>query len=204
MATVKIEEYTGVRHVMMAQIEIKEDGSEEWGAPERMAGLQAVNQTLNESSESRYYDNVAAIIEDVEGDDSYSFVVSVPALETRAKIEGRSYDKNTGALIGTPKKKPYFGVMFIGEKTGGVEELVVIYKGKFSGGAATRNTRTNSAGGTNLTYDYTSVYTTKKYTVGEEEKPVKNLVVPLTDELETLMETVFITPDKLKTAAASA
>ena len=109
MEGIKFEEYSGVEHLVIAPLEekIQEDGSviEEYGEVQRLSGVQKVSGEVNESTETHYYDNMSAIVVDSEGDDAYTLVVSIPNKKTRALIEGTTYDEETGALIGSKKRK---------------------------------------------------------------------------------------------------
>ena len=160
---ITFDEFYGVRNLMIAPITIADDGTETWGTPQRLAGVQAISSETSESSETHYYDNQGAVVVSSEGDDTYTLTVSVVNKKTRALIEGTYYDEATGALIGTPKNKQYFAMGFIGNTVNNVEEFVWVYKGKFTGGAVSRNTRSDSPETTNMEYTFTSIATTKEF-----------------------------------------
>lgn len=198
----KFEEYRGIRRLVIAELieEVQEDGStkETYGPVQPLSGVQKVSGEVNESTETHYYDDMAAIVVDSEGEDNYTFVVSIPAKKTRALIEGTTYDEATGALIGTKKKKKYFAVGYIADKINGVEEYNWIYKGKFSGGSKTHDTKTNGTEATNMEYTYTSIHTATKY----EKAGGGNCKYLSVDndgkaDLSTFFEKVT-TPDELK------
>lgn len=163
----KFEEYRGVENLVIAELTEKtgEDGKiiERYGPVQRLSGVQQVSGEVNENSETHYYDNMSAIVVDSEGEDTYTLVVSVPSKKTRALIEGLTYDENTGALIGTKKNKKYFALGFIANKTSGVDEYNWIYKGKFSGGAKTHDTKTDGTDTSNMEYTYTSIHSATEY-----------------------------------------
>lgn len=164
------EEYRGVENLVIAELTetTGEDGKivETYGPVQRLSGVQQVSGEVNESSETHYYDNISAIVVESEGEDTYTLVVSVPSKKTRALIEGLTYDEETGALLGTKKKKKYFALGFIANKTSGVDEYNWIYKGKFSGGAKTHNTKTDGTDTSNMEYTYTSIHSGTKYEKG--------------------------------------
>lgn len=167
---INFEEYAGVRNLVISELDIAADGTETYGAVEPLSGVQAVSGEVNESSETHYYDDMAAIVVDSEGEDTYTLTVSVVNKRTRAKIEGLTYDEQTGALIGTKKKKKYFALGFIGGKLNGYDEYNWIYKGKFSGGAKTHNTLTDGVEATNMEYTYTSIHSGTKFAKGGNAK----------------------------------
>lgn len=163
----KFEEYRGIRNLVISELteEVQEDGTvkEVYGDVQRLSGVQQVSGEVNEATETHYYDDMAAIVVDSEGEDTYTLVVSIPAKKTRALIEGTTYDETTGALIGTKKKKKYFALGYIADKLNGDEEYNWIYKGKFSGGNKTHDTKTDGAEATNMEYTFTSIHTSTKY-----------------------------------------
>ena len=204
---IKIDEYVGVSGLVIAEMtetinEETGEVTETYGEVEPLAGVNSVSGEIAEASETHYYDNMGAVVVDSEGDDTYTLVVSVPAAKTRAKIEGTMYDNETGALIGTPKVKKYFALGFIGLKASGVKEYNWVYKGKFSGGSKTLNTKSDGTEATNMEYTYTSIHTGAKFTK-TGNKPCKYLSVEDDGkaDLDSFFDTV-VTPDNLKAKAA--
>ena len=169
------QEYRGIRGLVLAEV-TKDDTSEytteKW---EELSGVQSVAVAKNESSETHYYDNLAAIVIDAEGADELTLVVSILANKTRAKIDGVEYDQTKDMIINTPKKKKYFALGYIGEKTDGTEEFNILYKGKFSGGGETHNTKDDGTEATNVEYTFTAIHTTAKIYNGKPAKSAKVL-----------------------------
>ncbi len=164
----KFEEYRGVRQLVLAPMtetvdETTGEVTETYGTVQPLSGVQQVSAEVNESSETHYYDDMAAIVVDSEGEDTYTLVVSIPSKKTRALIEGTTYDEETGALIGSKKQKGYFALGFIADKLNGTEEYNWIYKGKFTGGSRTHDTKTDGTEATNMEYTFTSIHTSTKY-----------------------------------------
>lgn len=198
-------EYRGVRGLVIAEV-TKDDSSgytaKEW---EELSGVQAVAVAKNESSETHYYDNLAAIVIDAEGADELTLTVSILANKTRAKIDGVEYDLTQDMIVNTPKKRKYFALGYIGEKTDGTEEFNILYKGKFSGGGETHNTKNDGTEATNVEYTFTAVHTTAKIYSGKSVKSVKvpastkvteaNVFGTFTDGVSTLDP---LTPDEIK------
>ena len=198
-------EYRGVRGLVCAEV-TKDDSSgytaKEW---EELSGVQAVAVAKNESSETHYYDNLAAIVVDAEGADELTLTVSILANKTRAKIDGVEYDQTQDMIVNTPKKRKYFALGYIGEKTDGTEEFNILYKGKFSGGGETHNTKDDGTEATNVEYTFTAVHTTAKIYSGKSAKSVKvpastkvteaTVFGTFTDGVSTLDP---LTPDEIK------
>lgn len=162
---INFDEFYGVRNLVIAPVTINADGTETWGEAQRLSGVQTISKEVTETSETHYYDNQGAIVVSTEGDDTYTLTVSVVDKRTRALIEGLSYDEATGALIGTKKnKQQYFALGYIAETVNGTEEFVWVYKGKFSAGSTTHNTKSDSVDTSNMEYTFTSIHTSKEFT----------------------------------------
>ena len=203
-----INEYRGVRGLVFAKITEQNSTytAEMW---RRMSGVQGIVDTPNESSETHYYDNKAAIVIDAEGGDDVTLTVSAPNNETKAILDGVHYDADKDMIINIPKKREYFAIGYIGEKTDGTEEAVIHYKGKFSGGAVTRNTKNDGTEATNLEYTYTGVHTTNGIvTIDGISKSAKKVTIPLSETVtEAMVFGTFtddissvkpLTPDEIK------
>ena len=170
-------EYRGVRGLVIAEIEDGEAYTP--SAWQELSGVQSVAVSKNESSESKFYDNAARIVIDAEGADEIALVVSILANKTRALIDGVEYDDKADMIINTPKKRKYFALGYIGEKTDGTEEFNICYKGKFTGGGETHETKTDGTESTNVEYTYTSIHTSAKIrTSGANKVTVKSIKVP--------------------------
>ena len=205
-------EYRGIRGLVFAKV-TKDDTSaytpDVW---QELSGVQSVAVAKNESSESHFYDNAARIVIDAEGADELTLVVSVLANKTRAILDGVEYDETADMIMNTPKKKGYFALGYIGEKTDGTEEINIFYKGKFSGGGETHNTKDDGTEATNVEYTFTAVHSTFKIaTVGAVKQSVKSAKFPIkgkvteaaifgafTDGKSTLKP---LTPDEIKALA---
>lgn len=208
-------EYRGVRGLVCAEVEEDNGTVYSTKAWRVLSGVQSVATSRSESSESKYYDNSARIVIDAEGADEVTLVVSALDNETRALIEGNDYDETLDMITETPKKKKYFAIGYIGEKTDGTEEFVICYKGKFTGGNITRNTKNDGTESTNVEYTYTGIYTATPVRTKADGTKVsaKSATAPLTSTLtETMIFGTFaddtstvtaLTPDEIKALKAA-
>lgn len=177
-------EYRGVRGLVIAEITDGENYTPQvW---QEFSGVQSVAVSKNESSESKFYDNAARIVIDAEGADEITLVVSVLANKTRALIDGVEYDEKTDMIINTPKQRKYFALGYIGEKTDGTEEFNICYKGKFTGGGETHETKTDGTESTNVEYTFTAIHTSAKIRTKTDgtKITVKSIKVPATKVTE--------------------
>lgn len=169
-------EYRGVRGLVCAEILSDKNDTYTTGKWTQLSGVQSVGFATSQSSETKFYDNIAALVANAEGADTISLVVSVLDNKIKAFIEGTSYNEDKDMVIGTPKQTKYFALGFIGKKTNGVEEIRILYKGTFTGGDATHATENDGTDSSNVTYTFTSIHTaTKIYTENGIKKPVKNV-----------------------------
>lgn len=171
-------EYRGVRGLVIAEIVDGEAYTPQtW---QELSGVQSVAVSKNESAENKFYDNAPRIVVDAEGADEITLVVSVLANKTRALIDGVDYDEKTNMIINTPKKKKYFALGYIGEKTDGTEEFNICYKGKFTGGGETHETKTDGTESTNVEYTFTAIHTSAKIRTRTDKTKVtaKSVKVP--------------------------
>lgn len=205
-------EYRGVRGLVIAEIA---DG--ETYAPQtwqELSGVQSVAVAKNESSESKFYDNAPRIVIDAEGADEITLVVSILANKTRALIDGVEYDEDTDMIVNTPKQRKYFALGYIGEKTDGTEEFNICYKGKFTGGGETHETKTDGTESTNVEYTFTAIHTSAKILTKADgtKATVKSIKVPAsTTVTEAAVFGAFtsgvstvspLTPDEIKALTA--
>lgn len=179
---IAMHEYRGVRMVCGAEVTEGADGYV-GGNWRRLFGAQGITVTPNESSETHYYDNRAAIQIDTEGAIEVAMTVSIPELKTKAWLDGKTITTN-GLYVGTPKKGGYKAVCFIGAKDDGAEELNIFYKGKFTGGETTHNTKDDGTEATNTTYNFGSIFTANNIAKNEkgEDVPCNRVIVPLDDK----------------------
>ena len=209
-------EYRGVRGLVMAEVTQDDTDTYTTAEWEELSGVQSVGVSKSESSEAHFYDDAARIVIDAEGADELTLVVSILANKTRAKIDGVEYDSEKDMIINTPKKKKYFALGYIGEKTDGTEEINIFYKGKFSGGGETHNTKDDGTEATNVEYTFTGVHTTAKiYTKDGAKNTVKSAKFPVDSTKGVTESAVFgtftagvstldvMTPDEIKALSAS-
>lgn len=207
-------EYRGVRGLVLA--EVTADGDNYTPAVwQELSGVQSIGVSKNESSESKFYDNAPRIVIDAEGADEITLVVSVLDNKTRALIDGVEYDETADMIVNTPKKRKYFALGYIGEKTDGTEEFNICYKGKFTGGGETHETKTDGTESTNVEYTYTAIHTTAKIRTNSDgtKATAKSIKVPASKKItEAAVFGTFtsgsstikpLTPDEIKALAAA-
>ena len=205
---IEFNNYRGIRDLVIAPLTIENGGSgaitESYGAVVPLSGVQGVAKAEDQGADTVFYDNGARIAIDYEGADTYTLTVSVTDLKTRALIEGRTYDETKKALIGTPVKKGYFALGYkaglVGDAGEEAEEFVWVYKGKFTGGDTTHNTKANNTDSTNVTYTFTSVLTSTEYQLTDGKHAAKYAVIRDDHPKAAEFFSTVVTPDKITVA----
>lgn len=196
----KYNEYRGVTDVVIAPMTISPEGAESYGTVIPLAGVQSLDFSVSESEESHYYDNGARVVVSASGADTYNLTLSVPDPKIRALIEGVTYDETKQAYVKTKPVKKYFALGFKVGLAGddeGLEEYTWVYKGKFSTGGVTHDTRDDGTSATNCSYTFTSIDTGTKYALTEGSHSVKKATILSTHaKAATFFDTVT-TPDKI-------
>lgn len=211
----KVFEYRGVEGLVMAEVltdDNEEGGGYGTGPVEPLAPVAEIGKTVEVSSESKYYDNQPMLNISGEGPDEISITCAGLPLATLAKITGKSYNEQTGALIDGPRKTRYFAIGYKTKDTDGKYRYVWRYKGTFAIPDETNATEDGGTETNNTTLTYTGIYTTHKFAngmLGDDgttwvAAPVKGQVVSDREGLADL-ETFFTkvtTPDDLKKKTA--
>ena len=197
----KIDEYRGIRGLVAA--EITEDSLDNFttGAPFAVAGVASLTRTTETSSETKFYDNVPAIVLDSTGSDEVTIGTSVIPFDVLAKLTGQVYDDELGMFIEGERETKYYAIGYITEKTDGTEVFVWRLKGKFNVPDSTHNTKNDGTDAEGQELVFTGINTTHKFTAtGKTAKAVNvDTSVNAVDE-GTFFETVQ-TPDTIVVGA---
>lgn len=179
-------EFRGCRNLVYAEITTDDNeasGGYVTGAVKQLAPVAEISKTVETSSESKFYDNVAKMVIDSEGSDTVTFTIAVPPDEVLADITGRVYDAAKKMFIEAPRKTKYFAVGYIlGEvgSDGEDEKFVWRYKGTFAQPDETSATKDNSTTSNNMSLVFTGIYTDHEFTNGGGtgvKKPAKSAFV---------------------------
>jgi phi13 family phage major tail protein len=159
----EIWEWRGVEGLVAAEV-IKDDKeSFECGEVFDIAGVAELSRTTENSSETKYYDNVPALVIDSVGADTVTCSVSGIDLDVLAKITGQHYDEELGVLVEGEREAKYFALGYRTKKTNGAEVLVWRFKGKFSMVDSTHSTQTAGTEANGQEVVYTGISTTHKF-----------------------------------------
>lgn len=174
----EIFEYRGVENLVCAEV-LTDDNETEGGYTTGnvfdLAGIAELGRTTENSSETKYYDNVPALVIDSVGADTVTCSVSGIPLDVLAKITGQKYDETLGVLVEGEREAKYFALGYKTKKTNGDEVYVWRLKGKFSIPDSTHSTQTAGTESNGQEITYTGISTTHKFT--KTGKPAKAINV---------------------------
>ena len=193
-------EFRGVEGLVVAKILTDTTEAFETDTPRPFAGVRNIEKTKETASETKYYDNIPAIVISSEGPDEIKMLCSVTDLEQDAYLEGKIYDETTGTFIDGDTEPGYYAIGYVTKDTKGNDRYVWRYKGTLSKGAETHITEDNGTESNGVEWTFTGIKTTHKFAKGGN---CKGIVVDTSKNLADVtgfFETVT-TPDDLKTKA---
>lgn len=203
----EIVEYRGVTDLVIAEVltdNNKEGEGYTTGEVIELAGVGEISKTTSNSSESKYYNNMAAIVINSTGADEIKCSVSVIPQDKLAVITGQDYDEETGTLIEGERKVKYFALGYKTKKTNGDEIYVWRHKGTFNIPDNTHATENDGTDSNGQEVTYTGISTTHKFTkTGKVAKAINVDVAKDRADVSTFFDTVT-TIDTLKKIAIEA
>ena len=164
-------EFRGCRRLVYAEVTTDNNetsGGYITGEVKTLAPVAEISKNVETSSESHYYDNMAATVINSEGADEVTFTIAVPSDEVLAEITGRVFDSTKKMFIDAPRKQKYFAVGYIlGEKGDGDDERFVWrYKGTFNIPEETSATEDDGTSANNMSLVFTGIYTQHEFANG--------------------------------------
>lgn len=164
MAKAEIAEYRGCENLVYAKITKDDSEKYETGEVKELAGLAEVGVTVEQSSETKYYDNNPALVLKGQGAETRTFTIDHLPLSLLAELTGQSVDEETGAILGGGDvENPYFAVGYMTEVTSGVKTYKWALKGTFAIPDETNTTKNGGTDSNNLSLVYTGIATTHKF-----------------------------------------
>ncbi len=197
----EIVEYRGVTDLVIAEVltdNNKEGEGYTTGEVIELVGVGEISKATSNSSESKYYNNMAAIVINSTGADEIKCSVSVIPQDKLAFITGQDYDEETGTLIEGERKVKYFALGYKTKKTNGDEVYVWRHKGTFNIPDNTHATENDGTDSNGQEITYTGISTTHKFNkTGKVAKAINVDVAKGLADVSTFFDTVT-TIDTLK------
>lgn len=197
----KTVEFRGCDNLVIAEVTADDLGNDYTaGAVTSLAPVAEISKTVENSSETHYYDNTGMIIIRSEGSDEITLTVPALPLSTLAMITGKTIDPATGAFIDGEAVEKYFAIGYRLRLTDGTYRYVWRMKGSFSIPDETSATENDGTDTNNQELTYTGVKTVTKFNNGGRAKAV---VIDERDglaDVSTFFDNV-VTPDTLSDLA---
>lgn len=170
-----IKEYRGIRDLVAAELLTDTLDTLTYGTPFPVAGIAELSKTTENSSESHYYDNIAAIVIDSVGADEVTCSMSAIPLDVLARLTGQYYDEATKTFVEGEANRPYFAIGYVTEDTSGNEVYVWRHKVKCSIPDSTHSTKNDGTDANGQELVFTGIHTTHKFTkTGKTAKAINH------------------------------
>lgn len=190
-----IQEYRGIRGLVAA--ELTKDATDEitYGTPFALAPVAEISRTTETSSESKYYDNVPALVIDSTGADTVTISTAAIDFDVLAKITGQIYDTDKGMFVEGERTAKYFAIGYITKKTDGTEVFVWRLKGKFNIPDSTHATENAGTDANGQEIIFTGVNTAHKFTETGKTAKAVNVDTSVNAVVESTFFGTVQTPD---------
>lgn len=171
-----VEEFRGTDKLCYAKV-LKDNDTDGYvtGEVKILAPVAEISKTVETASDTKFYDNKAALTINAEGADTIT--VTIPALDlpTLAEITGKDYDADAGAFMDGEATPAYFALGYRLRLTDGSYRYVWRYKGKFAIPDETSQTENAGTDSNNQQLTYTGIETI--HTFLKPQKSQKALVL---------------------------
>lgn len=186
MGSSKTVEFRGCDNLVIAEV-IADDLTNAYtvGAVEPLAPVAEIAKTVENSSETHYYDNTGMIIIRSEGSDEITLTVPALPLRTIAKVTGKTIDPATGAFIDGESVERYYAIGYRLRLTDGTYRYIWRLKGSFNIPDETSATENDGTDTNNQQLTYTGVKTVTRFSDG---KRAKGIVIDERDGLADVSE----------------
>lgn len=166
-------EFRGCDNLVCAEVLTDDlDSTYSVGSVMTLAPVAEISKTVENSSETHYYDNVGMIIIRSEGSDEVTLTVPALPLATVANLTGKQIDDATGAFIDGESVEKYFAIGYRLRLTDGTYRYVWRLKGSFNIPDETSATENDGTDTNNQQLTFTGVKTVTKFNNGGRVKAV--------------------------------
>lgn len=166
-------EFRGCDHLVIAEVTADDvNNAYTTGAVQVLAPVAEIAKTVENSSETHYYDNVGMIIIRSEGSDEVTLTVPALPLSTLALVTGKQIDTATGAFIDGETVERYFAIGYRLRLTDGTYRYVWRLKGTFNFPDETSATENDGTDTNNQELVFTGVKAITEFTNGGRAKAV--------------------------------
>ena len=193
----EVQEFRGIRGLVAAEVTTDTLESFVCGTPFPLVPVAELSRTTATSSETKYYDNVPAIVIDSTGSDEVTITGAAIPFENLAKITGQTYDATKGMFVEGERVAKYFAIGYITEKTDGTEVFVWRLKGKFNIPDSTHATKNDGTDANGQELTFTGINTTHKFTATGKTAKAVNVDISVNPYEEDDFFEAVQTPDTI-------
>lgn len=192
----EVKEWRGIRALVYAEVTKDDKDDFTTGTVKELVPVAELSRTTETNSETKYYDNIPAIVIDSTGSDEVTITGSAIPFDVLADVTGQVYDAERGMFVEGERQAKYFAIGYITKKTDGSEVFVWRLKGKFNIPDSTHATENDGTDANGQELTFTGINTTHKFTsTGKSAKAVNvDTSVNSTVTESTFFATVM-TPD---------
>ena len=194
----EVKEYRGIRGLVYAEVTKDDNDGFTCGEVKELVPVAELSRTTETSSETKYYDNVPAIVIDSTGSDQVTITGSAIPFSVLADITGQVYDETLGMLVEGEREAKYFAIGYITKKTDGTEVFVWRLKGKFNIPDSTHATENDGTDANGQELTFTGINTTHKFTKTGKSAKAVNVDTAVNAVVEADFFSTVQTPDTVK------
>lgn len=165
-------EFRGCDNLVIAEVTADTASDYTTGTVAVLAPVAEISKTVENSSETHYYDNTGMIVIRSEGADTVTLTVPALPLDVLSKITGKTYDVATGAFLDGESVEKYYAIGYRLRLTDGTYRYVWRMKGAFSIPDETSATENDGTDTNNQSIVFTGNKTVHPFTLGGRAKAV--------------------------------
>ena len=177
------QDFRGVEGLVYAEVTKDDATGYTTGTVKPLAGVAEISKTTETSSNTKFYDNIPAIVIDAQGADTLTITTDIIPYDVLADINGQYYDDATGMFVEQESASKYFAIGYVTETTSHQKILVWRLKGKFNIPDSDHKTKDNGTDSEGQTLTYTGINTTYKFV--KTTRTAKAVNVPESSKVDT-------------------
>lgn len=194
----EVKEYRGIRGLVYAEVTKDDKDDFQCGAVKELVPVAELSRSTETSSETKFYDNVPAIVIDSTGSDEVSITGAVIPFDVLADITGQNYDASKGMFVEGERDSKYFAIGYITKKTDGTEVYVWRLKGKFNVPDETHATENDGTDANGQELTFTGINTNHKFTATGKSARAINIDQGINPQSESVFFATVQTPDTVE------
>lgn len=196
----EVKEYRGIRGLVYAEVTKDDKDGYTCGEVKELIPVAELSRTTETSSETKYYDNVPAIVIDSTGADEVTITGSAFPFDVLADITGQIYDETLGMFVEGERQAKYFAIGYITKKTDGTEVFVWRLKGKFNIPDSTHISENDGTDANGQELTFTGINTNHKFTKTGKSAKAVNVDTSINAVVEADFFETVQTPDTVTKA----